>query len=91
MKDLAKKLFVDKTDHVFLQFFRFIFVGGTAFLIDFFIYFALVEFVNVNYLIAATIAFFISVYLPLSEWPPVSILLRFSSSLSNLLFPDGIM
>ena len=61
MKDLAKKLFVDKTDHVFLQFFRFIFVGGTAFLIDFFIYFALVEFVNVNYLIAATIAFFISV------------------------------
>ena len=61
MKDLTKKLFVDKTDNVLLQFFRFIFVGGTAFLIDFFIYFALVEFVNVNYLIAATIAFFISV------------------------------
>ena len=61
MKKLAKKLFVDKTDHVFLQFFRFIFVGGTAFLIDFFIYFALVEFAHINYLIAATIAFFISV------------------------------
>jgi putative flippase GtrA len=61
MKDLTKKLFVDKTDNVFLQFFRFIFVGGTAFLIDFFIYFALVEFVNINYLIAAAISFFISV------------------------------
>ncbi|MBR5954006.1 MAG: GtrA family protein [Methanobrevibacter sp.] len=61
MKDLTKKLFVDKTDNVFLQFFRFIFVGGTAFIIDFSIYFALVEFLNINYLIAATIAFFISV------------------------------
>ena len=61
MNNLIRKLFVDKTDHIFLQFFRFIFVGGTAFLIDFSIYFALVEFANINYLIAATIAFFISV------------------------------
>ena len=61
MKELTNKLFVEKTDNIFLQFFRFIFVGGTAFLIDFFIYFALVEFLNVNYLISAAIAFFISV------------------------------
>ena len=61
MNGLIKKLFVDKTDNIFLQFFRFIFVGGTAFLIDFFIYFALVEFAHLNYLISAAIAFFISV------------------------------
>ena len=61
MKELTNKLFVEKTDNIFLQFFRFIFVGGTAFLIDFFIYFALVQFLNVNYLISAAIAFFISV------------------------------
>lgn len=61
MNDIVKKLFVDKTDNILLQFFRFIFVGGTAFLIDFFIYFVLVEFVSLNYLISAAIAFFISV------------------------------
>lgn len=61
MRDLTKKLFVEKTDNVFLQFFRFIFVGGTAFLIDFFIYIGLVEFIHLNYLISAAIAFFISV------------------------------
>ena len=61
MKDLTNKLFVEKTDNILLQFFRFIFVGGTAILIDFFIYLSLVHFLNVNYLIAAAIAFFISV------------------------------
>ena len=61
MNDLINKLFVKKTDNIFLQFFRFIFVGGTAFLVDFFIYFSLVNFLNVNYLISAAIAFFISV------------------------------
>ena len=61
MNDLTRKLFVEKTDNIMLQFFRFIFVGGTAFLIDFFIYFSLVHFLNVNYLISAAIAFFISV------------------------------
>lgn len=61
MNDLTKKLFIEKTDNIFLQFFRFIFVGGTAFLIDFSIYFSLVHFFNVNYLISAAIAFFISV------------------------------
>ena len=61
MKELFNKLFVDKTDNISLQFFRFIFVGGTAFLIDFFIYYSLITFLNVDYLISAAIAFFISV------------------------------
>lgn len=61
MGKITDKLFVESTDNIFLQFFRFIFVGTTAFLIDFGIYFALVHFFDVNYLISAAIAFFISV------------------------------
>ena len=70
MNDLIRKLFVDKTDNIFLQFFRFFFVGGTAFIIDFSIYVLLCYF-NVNYLIAAAIAFFISVianYILSTSW-----------------------
>ena len=61
MNRITRKLFVEKTDNIFLQFFRFIFVGATAFLIDFIIYFSLVHYLGINYLISAAIAFFISV------------------------------
>lgn len=61
MKHTITKLFKTKTDNLYLQFFRYIFVGGTAFVIDFTIYFLLINFLNINYLISAAIAFFISV------------------------------
>ena len=61
MKDLIYKLFKKRTDNVFLQFFRYIFVGGTSFIIDFSIYLFLINFLNLNYLLSAAIAFFISV------------------------------
>ncbi|WP_407432278.1 GtrA family protein [Methanobrevibacter sp.] len=70
MNDLIRKLFVDKTDNIFLQFFRFIFVGGTAFIIDFCIY-ILLCYLGINYLIAAAVAFFISVianYILSTSW-----------------------
>ncbi|WP_296806650.1 GtrA family protein [uncultured Methanobrevibacter sp.] len=70
MNDLIRKLFVDKTDNIFLQFFRFIFVGGTAFIIDFSIY-ILLCYLGINYLIAAAVAFFISVianYILSTSW-----------------------
>ena len=54
-------LFKRKTDNIYLQMFRYCFVGGTSFLIDFFIYIGLIEIFNVNYLISAAIAFAISV------------------------------
>lgn len=54
-------LFKKKTDNLFLQFFRYIFVGGTSFIVDFCIYLSLINFINLNYLISAAIAFFISV------------------------------
>lgn len=61
MHDLTYKIFKQKTDNIFLQFFRYIFVGCASFVIDFIIYFSLINFLNINYLISAAIAFFISV------------------------------
>lgn len=54
---MIKRLFIEQTDDVFLQFFRYTFVGGTAFIVDFGSLFVLTEFFNVHYLISAAIAF----------------------------------
>lgn len=61
MRDIIYKLFRKRTDNLFLQFFRYIFVGGTSFLIDFSIYLFLINFLSLNYLLSAAVAFFISV------------------------------
>ncbi|MCI7292069.1 MAG: GtrA family protein [Methanobrevibacter woesei] len=61
MDELINKLFRKNTDNIFLQMFRYLFVGTASFLIDFFIYIGLIEIFNVNYLISAAIAFAISV------------------------------
>jgi len=52
-----KSLFKGKTNNSFLQLFRYTFVGGFAFLVDFGILFTLTEFLNIHYLISACIAF----------------------------------
>jgi len=59
--EIIELLFKRKTDNIYLQMFRYCFVGGISFLIDFFIYIGLIEIFNVNYLISAAIAFAISV------------------------------
>lgn len=53
------KLFFRETDHILVQFFRYTFVGGAAFLIDFTILFLLTttSFFTHYYLLAATISF----------------------------------
>lgn len=62
MKDnIAYKLFRKRTDNILLQLFRYVFVGGTSFIIDFSIYLGLINLLNINYLISAVISFFISV------------------------------
>ena len=61
MDELINKLFRKNTDNIFLQMFRYLFVGTASFLIDFFIYIGLIEIFNANYLISAAIAFAISV------------------------------
>jgi putative flippase GtrA len=54
---LIKRLFLEQTDNTFLQFFRYTFVGGIAFIADFGSLFVLTEFFNVHYLISAAVAF----------------------------------
>lgn len=51
-----KKLFMEPTDNVVIQFFRYIFVGGIAFLVDGGSLF-LIELMGIHYLIAAVFAF----------------------------------
>ncbi|MCX6252920.1 MAG: GtrA family protein [Bacteroidia bacterium] len=52
-----QSLFKEKTDSTLLQLFRYTFVGGFAFLIDFGTLFFLTEFFHINYLVSAGIAF----------------------------------
>lgn len=57
MKQLLNKLFVEPTNNTFLQLFRYGFVGGAAFLVDYGSLFLFTEFVHLPYLWSAAIAF----------------------------------
>jgi len=50
-------LFRDPTDHTLVQLFRYTFVGGIAFVVDFGALFAFTEFAGVHYLGSAALAF----------------------------------
>ncbi len=54
---MLKRLFIDSTDKTSIQLFRYIFVGGVAFVIDFFVLFSLTEYVGLHYLLSAAVAF----------------------------------
>jgi putative flippase GtrA len=70
MKKLIKTLFADKTNRVLIQLFRYTFVGGFAFLVDFGLLTFLTEVCGLHYLLSATLSFiaglfvnyFISIY-----------------------------
>ena len=52
-----KQLFSGDTDNTFIQFFRYVFVGGFAFVVDYGIMTALVELCRFDPVVAATISF----------------------------------
>lgn len=60
LKDIGRfdlqKLFIEPTDNTLIQLFRYLFVGGTAFVVDAGCLF-LLEMIGLNYLIAAIFAF----------------------------------
>lgn len=60
MKSKIDILFKDDTDNIFLQFFRYLFVGGFAFLVDFFLLYFFSEFCGIYYLVSAVLSFIIS-------------------------------
>ncbi|WP_413825957.1 MULTISPECIES: GtrA family protein [unclassified Methanobrevibacter] len=68
---IINKLLKEKTDNLLLQFFRYIFVGGTAFVIDFGLLYVFTSYLNIYYLISAVLSFLISVlvnYVMSTKW-----------------------
>ena len=57
--NLIQRSLKDKTDKTHIQMFRYLFVGGAAFIVDFLSLFILTDFFGVYYLISAAIAFLI--------------------------------
>jgi putative flippase GtrA len=54
---MLRKYFFDKTNSAFIQFFRYIFVGGAAFIVNLFALWFLTEITGFHYLISAAIGF----------------------------------
>ena len=54
---MLNKLFIEKTDNTFIQLFRYTFVGGAAFIVDFSSLYILTDFAGFHYLHSAAIAF----------------------------------
>ena len=54
---LFSRLFKEKTDNTFIQFFRYCFVGGLAFLVDYGLLYLLSDKCGLHYLLSASIAF----------------------------------
>jgi len=54
---MLNKLFVKKTNNTLIQLFRYTFVGGIAFVVDFVSLYLLTEFAGLHYLYSAAIAF----------------------------------
>ena len=57
MKETVHKILTSKTDKTGIQFFRYLFVGGAAFLVDLASLYILTDFFGIYYLISAAIAF----------------------------------
>ncbi|MCK4558475.1 MAG: GtrA family protein [Calditrichia bacterium] len=60
-----------KTNHLFVQLFRYFFAGGFAFIIDFCALFLLTEYLNLYYLLSAPLAFLLGLiinYLLSIKW-----------------------
>ena len=68
---MIDKLFRDPTDNILIQLFRYVFVGGTAFAVDFFFLYFFSDICGIYYLISAIFSFIISVlvnYVMSTEW-----------------------
>lgn len=57
MRALFDKLFLHQASNIWVELLRYLFVGGSAFVVDYGLLYLLVEFASVHYLAAAAIAF----------------------------------
>lgn len=58
---MINKLFKESTDNIFIQMFRYVFVGGIAFVVDFFFLWFFSDVCGIYYLISGVFSFIISV------------------------------
>ena len=68
---LIDKLFRQRTDNIYIQMFRYIFVGGTAFVVDFFFLWFFSAVCGIYYLVSGVLSFIISVlvnYIMSTKW-----------------------
>lgn len=68
---MIDKLFRQRTDNIFIQMFRYLFVGGTAFGVDFFFLYFFSDICGIYYLISGVLSFIISVlvnYIMSTKW-----------------------
>lgn len=61
LKELARRMLIDRTDNLFIQLFRSVFVGGTSFVFDFAVLYSLTEFAGVHYLLSSILSFIVGV------------------------------
>jgi putative flippase GtrA len=59
MKLFFKKFHIDDTHHTGIQLYRYTFVGGVAFIVDFGLLFVFTHFFNIYYLLSATLSFLV--------------------------------
>ena len=68
---MIDKLFRQITDNIFIQMFRYVFVGGTAFVVDFFFLYFFSDICGIYYLLSGILSFIISVlvnYIMSTKW-----------------------
>jgi putative flippase GtrA len=84
MKEQLNALFAQKTNKVFIQLFRYTFVGGFAFLVDFGLLFFLKEVCGLHYLLSATLSFIAGcLSIMLAQYHRTFILLFFCTFVKN--------
>lgn len=59
---MINKLLINKTENTYVQGFRYLFAGAAGFITDFTILFILTHFLNIFYLISATVSFTAGVF-----------------------------
>lgn len=60
---MINRLFINKTDNTYVQGFRYLFAGAAGFITDFTILFILTHFLDIFYLISATVSFTVGVFI----------------------------
>jgi len=62
LRSLANKFIVEKTDHIFIQLFRYFFVSGFSLIVDFSTLFIFTSIIGIHYLISTVLSYSIGLF-----------------------------